>query len=155
MNGFVYRIFYKDLSYIGSTTNLKQRMVNHISSNDCSSKEIICYNYEVEILAEIYNMDDKKILLKLEREYMEQYKCVNKKKSILLENDNHYLENRDKMLEKQKQYYLKNPDKCKEVMKKYKIENKEKYNVYQKQYRIENKEKMLSYQKQYYKNKEK
>lgn len=52
--GIVYRIFYGDLSYIGSTINLKERMWNHRSKyNNCSSKE--------------YQKSDKR------KEYMKEY----------------------------------------------------------------------------------
>ena len=120
--GIVYRLFYGDLSYVGSTTNLKQRMYNHISKYKnnigyCSSKEIICFDdYEIEVLAEIYYVENHLDinLLNLEREYMEQYKCVNKYRPIVSKeekkeedkekNKQHYLKKRDERLEKQKQY---------------------------------------------------
>jgi len=89
--GIVYRIFYGDLNYIGSTTNLKNRMRNHISKKDCSSKEIICFDdYEVEILAEIYYVENHldKNLRNIEREYMEQYVCVNKQRAIVSKEEN-------------------------------------------------------------------
>jgi len=117
--GIVYRIFYGELNYIGSTTNLKRRMRLHISNNDCSSKEIMCYDYEVEVLAEIYYVENHLDinLRNLEREYMEQYVCVNKHRAISSKEEDkekykrYYLKNRDERLEKQKQHYLKNKKK--------------------------------------------
>jgi len=119
--GIVYRIFYGELNYIGSTTNLKRRMRLHISNNDCSSKEIMCYDYEVEVLAEIYYVENHLDinLRNLEREYMEQYVCVNKHRAISSKEEDkekykrYYLKNRDERLEKQKQHYLKNKKKLK------------------------------------------
>jgi len=135
--GIVYRIFYGDLNYIGSTTNLKNRMRNHISKKDCSSKEIICFDdYEVEILAEIYYVENHldKNLRNIEREYMEQYVCVNKQRAIVSKEENkqyikeYDLKNRDKKLENQKQYNLKNRDKIKAYKKDYYLNNKKKLN---------------------------
>ena len=148
--GIVYRISYGNLSYIGSTIDLKQRMRSHKSNNKtCSSKEIMCYDYEVEILAEIYNMDDKKILLKLEREYMEQYKCVNKQRAIVSkeekkEEDKQYnLKKRDKikeyMIEYQKQHYLKNRDEKLEYRKQHYLKNRDKIKEYNIEYYLKNK----------------
>ena len=114
--GIVYRIFYGDLSYIGSTINLKERMRYHISNyNNCSSKEIICFDdFEVEVLAEIYYVENKNDinLRNLEREYMEQYVCVNKYRAILTEEEikeyrKEWMKS-DKYKEYKKQYYLKN-----------------------------------------------
>ena len=85
--GIVYRIFYGDLSYIGSTIDLKQRMLTHNGiNNSCSSKEIMCYDYEVEVLAEIYYVENHLDinLRNLEREYIDQYKCINKIKQNFL-----------------------------------------------------------------------
>ena len=51
--GIVYRIFYGELSYVGSTIDLKERIRHHISAyknnrDYCSSKEIMCFDdYEV------------------------------------------------------------------------------------------------------------
>jgi len=144
--GIVYRIFYGELNYIGSTTNLKQRMRVHISNyknnnNNCSSKEIICFDdYEVEILAEIYYVENNNDinLRNLEREYMEQYVCVNKLRAIVSKEESkeynkeyhkeHYLKNHDERLEYQQQYVLNNRDKIKAYKKDYYLKNKVKLN---------------------------
>lgn len=161
--GIIYRIFYGDLSYIGSTIDLKQRMYKHKSNykcnnNDCSSKEIICYDdYEVEILAEIYYVENKYDinLLNLEREYIEQYECVNKVRPIITEE-----ERKDKLKDcmkeymksdKYKEYYkeynksdkykeYRKSDKSKENQKEYRKTDKAKENI--KKYEEKNKEKI-------------
>lgn len=146
--GIVYRIFYGDLSYIGSTINLKERMWNHRSKyNNCSSKEIMCFHdYEVEILAEIYYVENKYDinLLNLEREYMEQYECVNKVIPILTEE-----ERKEKKKDCMKEYMksdkykeYKKSDKAKEYKKEY--NKSDKYKEYQKEYRKEFKHKNKS-----------
>jgi len=158
--GIIYRIFYGDLSYVGSTIDLKKRMWNHISNyNDCSSKEIMCYDdYEVEILAEIYYVKNRNDinLRNLEREYMEQYKCVNKVRPIITEEERkkeikeYRLENRDKMKEYQKEKYLENRDKILEQKKEKYLENRDTILEKQKQYHLENRDTILEKMKEYY-----
>jgi len=140
--GIIYRIFYGDLSYIGSTIDLKKRIRKHISNyNNCSSKEIICFDdYEVEILAEIYYVENKNDinLRNLEREYMEQYKCVNKYRAIITEE-----EKKEEKKEHNKEYKKKyqKSDTHKEYQKEYKKSDtyKEYKKEYNKKYRLKNK----------------
>ena len=147
--GIVYRIFYGDLSYIGSTINLKERIWKHRSKyNGCSSKEIICYDdFEVEVLAEIYYVKNHLDinLLNLEREYIEQYECVNKYRPILTEEERKEYEKSDKRKEYKKEY--KKSDKYKEYQKEY--EKSDKRKEYQKEYQKSDKRK--AYQKEYQK----
>jgi hypothetical protein len=167
--GIVYRIFYGDLSYIGSTINLRKRIRNHISKKDCSSKEIICFDdFEVEILAEIYYVENKNdINLKnLERECMEQYVCVNKYRAIVTKE-----ERKEEKKEYQKEYHK--SDTYKEYQKEYhksdtykeyrkEYQNSDTYKEYRKEYdkkyqesdtykeyRENNKEHIAEYQKEY------
>jgi len=142
--GIVYRIFYGDLSYIGSTINLKQRIIGHNGiNNNCSSKEIMCYDYEVEILAEIYYVENHLDinLRNLEREYIEQYKCVNKVRPIITKEEQKEYKKSDKYKESQKEY--KKLDKYKEYQKEYqKLDKSKKYKKeYNKEYYIKNKSK--------------
>lgn len=149
--GIIYRISYGNLSYIGSTINLKERMRKHKSKyNNCSSKEIMCFDdYEVEILAEIYYVENKYDinLLNLEREYIEQYECVNKYRPIITEE-----ERKEKKKEYMKEYeksdkrkeYMKS-DKRKENKKEY--DKSDKYKEYKKEYNKSDKYK--EYQKEY------
>jgi len=149
--GIVYRIFYGDLSYIGSTINLKERMWSHISNyksnKTCSSKEILCYDdYEVEVLAEIYYVENHLDinLRNLEREYMEQYKCVNKIRAIVTEE-----ERKKEMKEYDKEYKkeYEKTDKRKEYKKEY--EKTDKRKEYKKEY--EKTDKRKEYNKEYQK----
>ena len=161
--GIVYRIFYGNLNYIGSTINLKERIRHHISdykfNKSCSSKEIICFDdYEVEVLAEIYYVENHFDinLRKLEREYMEQYKCVNKYKAILTQQEikEYYkkYEKSDKRKEYKKEY--EKSDKRKEYMEQYKNLNSDKYKEYKKKHEKSDKRKEYKkeYNKQYYLN---
>jgi len=119
--GIIYRIFYGDLSYVGSTIDLKERMRLHRSNykcnNECSSKEIMCYDYEVEILAEIYYVENHLDinLRNLEREYIDQYKCVNKIRPIITKE-----EQKESIKKCQKKYNK--TDKYKESRKEYRKE---------------------------------
>ena len=149
--GIVYRIFYDDLSYIGSTIDLKKRMSLHsCKRKTCSSKEIMCYDYEVEVLAEIYYVKNKydKNLLNLEREYMEQYKCLNKVRPIITEEERQEkikeYQKTDKYKEYKKEYQK--TDKYKEYQKEYQKTDKSK--EYKKSYKY--KESRKEYQKEYY-----
>jgi hypothetical protein len=151
--GIVYRIFYGELNYIGSTTNLKRRMNNHINDYKnnigfCYSKKIMCFDdYEVEVLAEIYYVENHLDinLRNLEREYMEQYVCVNKHRAII---------SKEESKEYSKQHYLKNKDKFKKYQKEYqqeyKLKNSDKNKEYQKEYNLKNSDKIKEYNKQYY-----
>jgi len=161
--GIVYRIFYDDLSYIGSTINLTKRMWNHrCKRKNCSSKKIMCYDYAVEVLAEIYYVENKNDinLLNLEREYMEQYNCVNKRRPIITEEErkkemkeyNKEYKKTDKRKEYNKEYNkeYEKIDKRKEYKKEYQKEYKkiDKYKEYQKEYKKTDKYK--EYRKEYY-----
>ena len=129
--GIVYRIFYGDLSYIGSTINLKKRIRTHMSNykcnKSCSSKEIMCFDdYEVEILAEIYYVENiyDINLLNLEREYIEQYECVNKVRPIITEEEKKKYKNEYHKSDKYKEYHK--SDKVKAYKKEYYLKNKSK-----------------------------
>jgi len=149
--GIVYRIFYGDLSYIGSTINLKQRMRKHKSNYknrySCSSKEIMCYDYEVEVLAEIYYVENHLDinLRNLEREYIDQYKCVNKLRPITSEEEQKEYkkeyEKSDKRKEYKKEYHK--LDKSKKYKKEYEKTDKRKQYMkeYYKEYYLKNKSK--------------
>jgi len=139
--------------YYGSTIDtLARRMVNHRSSNKCSSK-ILFDKYGVENcfieLVEEYPCETKQQLNRKEGEYIRNHKCVNK--AIAGRTFKEYrTENRDKLLEKQKQYDIKNRDKIKEYKKEYYIDNRDKIKEYTKEYRTENVDKHKETTKKYY-----
>jgi len=158
--GIIYRIFYGDLSYVGSTIDLKKRIRTHINNyknniKNCSSKKIICYDdFEVEVLAEIYYVENKNdINLRiLEQEYMEQYVCVNKLRAFLSKEERKEYQKSDKYKEYRKEYdkeYQKS-NKYKEYQKDY--EKSDKRKEYKKEYEKSDKRKeyMKEYNKQYY-----
>jgi len=161
--GIVYRIFYGELSYIGSTINLKKRIRKHIynykNNMSCSSKEIICFDdFEVEVLAEIYYIENHldKNLRNLEREYMEQYVCINKLRAIVSKEERkketkEYQKEYEK-LDKRKEYKkeYRNSDTHKEYQKEYNKEYKktDKCKEYKKEY--EKSDKRKEYKKEYY-----
>ena len=132
---------------------MRNHKSNYKNNLSCSSKEIICYDdFEVEVLAEIYYVENKYDinLLNLEREYMEQYKCVNKVRPITTEKERKEYEKSDKRKENKKEYQksdkykeyqkeYKKSDKRKEYMKDYK--KSDKYKEYQKEHYLKNKSK--------------
>jgi len=64
--------------------------------------------------------------------------------------EQHYQENRDRLLARQKQYYQENQDKISAQRKQYRQENKDKISERDKQYRQENRDKISEQKKQYY-----
>ena len=162
--GIVYRIFYGDLSYIGSTINLKQRLSCHMSNYKCnigfcSSKEIICYDdFEVEVLAEIYYIENHLDinLLNLEREYIEQYKCVNKYRPIITEEERKEYRKEFEKSDKYKKYRKeheksdKRKEQKKEYNKEYEKSDKRKEQIKEYEKSDKRKEQKKEYMKQYY-----
>jgi hypothetical protein len=128
-------------TYFGSTRNIKTRMVIHRSiSNKTKSKQIIeRNNYTVHILEEGFD-DVEYHMLEVERWYIENYSCINKKipgrtpKEYRV--DNH---------EQIAAYYQNNKEQLKANNKAYKIAHKEHYKAYDKEYYDSNKEHIKAY----------
>ena len=99
------------LIYIGQTQNLDRRINEHRKINsDCSSK-IFKGKFKYEILEQVNNLSKEQIFKK-ERQYIEQYNCVNivKPGRTNTEYYREYLkdpEKRKKFLERQKKSYEK------------------------------------------------
>ncbi len=136
--GIIYIIKCKDKNikdcYIGSTTNLKKRIINHkttckiISNKNYKSKKYQFIrnnggfdNFYFEILEDDIEFNNRKELNKIERYYIEEFKSS-------LNSDIPTRTNK----EKDKQYYIKNKEKIKEEKKKYRKkyykQNKDKIN---------------------------
>jgi len=95
--------------YIGSTTQtLKERLRGHIKDKNCTSKLIIKYDSCIILLLEEIEVENRKELEKIEREYILTWTCIN----IQIPGRT------------QKEY---NKDKKVEIAEKTKINNKEKY----------------------------
>jgi hypothetical protein len=159
-NSVIYEIKCKNSDvkecYIGSTTNYKQRILNHKSS--CNNKNSEKYNYFVyqfirynggwenfeHNILETLCCDNKLELLKKERYYIDlnednlnkQIPCKTKKEK--------YEDNKDKILEKNKKWYENNKNKILEKQKEYKLKNKDKI----KEYNLKNKDKIKEWYEQ-------
>ena len=147
MLGIVYKLRCKDDNvkefYIGSSINIKDRMINHKS--DCNNPNSLKYNYKVyqyirsnggwfnwayTILEECDVEDKDDLVLNYERKYqLELNPQLNRK-----------VEGRTRA-----EYYRDNIEKMTEYHKKYKQENKDKI----KKYRQDNKEYIQEYHKEY------
>ena len=179
---YTIRCRYDDsLIYVGSTINiLAKRMVEHRSHKKCSLYQYVdgdWDNWYIELYEE-YPCNNKQILEKREGELIREIGTINKvipgrtrkeynqdnrdkilekqkehyqaNREILLEKHKQYNQaNRDKLLEKQKEHYQANRDKIAEKHKEYHEANKEKILEKQKEYRQDNREKLVEYQREY------
>jgi len=130
-NGKIYEVICSETGniYIGSTTqSLNVRLSkHHCKSNGCSSKTFI--NPKIYLLENV-SCNSKAQLEAIERKYVENNQCVNKR--IPTRTLKEYREeNKNKIKEEKKEYD-----------KKYREENKEKLSKYFKEYKLENKEKL-------------
>ena len=155
-NSKIYKIIndaLPDLVYYGSTVNtLSKRFGQHKKkSNICSSKQLFDCDVKPQIfLVESFPCNSKDELKAKERWYIENNVCVNKNIPNRTSTE-YYIDNKEKILENQKQYYEDN----KEKITVYRLDNKEKINEYDKQYKIDNKEEIkLQRAKHYQDNKE-
>ena len=164
-NGMIYKIYCKDplMSsdiYVGSTTNFKERMGQHIYN--CNNEKSPKYNFKVYkfirenggwdnfemIVVEHYSCDSKLELLKQERYFIE----------LLTASLNSYIPSRTKKeytennREKIKEYREINKESIKTYQKEYIENNKETLLLQKKEYREKNKESIKLYQKEYREN---
>jgi len=185
--GHIYIIFCHinpKIYYVGSTFNqLKYRWNHHKNTkrNNCSiSKYFDKYgieNFSIKLIKtyNVYreNSKDNKHLTAYEQLWINKFRnsCniqhsfnplkklrdieyyENNKEKILEYQKEYNEKNKDKILEKRKQYRQDNKDKIKEQKKKYHQDNKEQIKEKKKQYYQDNKEKFKEYMKQYYKKK--
>lgn len=140
--------------YIGSTTNLYQRLIKHknkTGENTSRSKKL-CDDWTCDILEETDKVGDE--LLWLERKYYEKHKgnskFVNRNVPIRTKEEieqRHILE-RDERLKRGKIYHLKNREKVLQYKREYKARNREKIRLEAKIYREQNRDKRLAYHHQ-------
>ena len=124
--------------YIGSTTQkLCQRLSGHKTmNNNCRSRNLI--NPKIYLLTYV-PCDNKEELHAIERLYIENNECINKK--IPLRTPKEYKEdNKKHIIETNKQYYKDNKEKLKESHKKYNENHKEHIKEKNKEYREKHRE---------------
>ncbi len=170
-NGKIYRLVCNTTGnqYIGSTTRpLSQRLGGHKgmykkflegkTTNQMSSFSILSEkNYEM-ILIEEFPCENKNLLERRERYFIETMKCVNKVKPAqtkeeLKEHDQKYKqEHKKEIKELGQKYYQENQEKIKEYKQKYqqehKVELKEYKQKYQQEHKVELKERKQKYRQE-------
>ena len=182
---FIYKIYCKDETitdiYIGSTKDIQIRWNIHKSNcNNENNKEYNNYKYQfIRDNGGIENWNiieleklvcDKDQALIRERYWIEtlqtnlnkviptrthiEYYNDNKEK-IIEKNKNYYENNKDKLCEKKKEYYNDNKDKLCEKNKNYRENNKKKISEKNKNYRENNKDKLCEKNKNYRENNKK
>lgn len=163
-NACIYKIVCNDLNikdcYVGSTTNFIKRKYTHKFS--CNNKNSNVYNFinnnggwsnwSMILVDNNLKVNNNLELRKKEREYIESLNATlniyrpmitleEKKQQNDILKKKHYENNKDKVIEYQKQYRELNKDKIKEYKKQYRELNKNKL----KQYYKNNKDKFKQY----------
>ena len=150
--------------YIGSTCNLKQRLIahNYHKSNYCKSK-LLAKPFNHLVLEEIEDEDNLEFA---EQFYIKLYKSLYGdkllNKGIPLRTDKEYrnenrdkirekyINNRERVIERVKKYYVENKEEIKEYSRNYYYENIDKAKENTKNYYYENKDKILENNRKYY-----
>lgn len=151
---YIYKIEVGACLYIGSTTDMRRRQVQHNSSIQCGD-ECPIYTYcrenginKLELIElEYVDIDDRYVV---EQYYIDEYKTGHKllngisakhdkKEYMKVYSKSHYQANKDIMKAYSKSYYQANKEKLKEHMKEY-----------HKAYREANKEKLINKNKAYH-----
>jgi hypothetical protein len=141
MKGYIYLIFNKNGTYIGSSFDVEKRISVHkraykywLADNEnryCSSYKIIKDEFKYEIIEEV-QVNNKIELLQWEQYYMDKWECVNENKAYRsIEEEKQYQkeyqkENREHMDEYHKQYNKENQERIKQQQKEYRLQNKDK-----------------------------
>jgi hypothetical protein len=161
-NGKIYKIVDNTNGnvYIGSTCEptLAKRLAKHRGHykeylkggyNFVTSFKILENNDYSIVLLEEFPCETKDQLLARERYYIENNECVNKVVPTRTIKE-YYQDNKDKLIDYQKQWREDNKDKLIDYQKQWREDNKDKLIDYQKQWREDNKDKRIDYQKEYY-----
>ena len=179
-NCCVYEIYCKDTSidqiYVGSTCNLKKRIILHKS--DCYNENSKGFNlplykfirenggfnnFTYEVLDDCIDVNCKEDLLKKERMYYDLLKpslnsfrpCITLEEKIEYGKEygkEYYENNKERFKEYGKEYYENNKQKVNERRKDYYENNKQKVNERRKDYYENNKKKVKQKVKEYYEN---
>lgn len=149
-DGKIYKIVCNttDEMYIGSTIKtLKERLTQHkVDNNSCISRNIIVRdNYKIDLIKE-YPCNSKYELEEEERKYILENKCIN----ITIPHrtkEEYYENNKDKILEQNKEWRDNNKEEILKQKKEYYENNKKTILEKNKEYRKINKEKIKEYRK--------
>jgi hypothetical protein len=147
------------LIYVGSTCKkLCQRIAQHRASYKQYLEGKFCYitsfkilekgDYDIILIEEVKNCENKEQLRARERYYIESLDCVNKV-IVGRTSKEYYKTNKDKIKIEQKQYRDLNKDKIKTKSKEYYENNKDKIIEYVKSYRKLNEETIKIYNNKY------
>lgn len=157
--GKVYKITGNGKVYVGSTTKtLAHRLSGHCSlfkRGECRSIECLTDpNVSIELLEECC-CETKKQLHECERKWIEALECVNKNIPARTVAE-WYQDNKEIIIDRQKEYQKINKEKVAEYHRQYHEANKEKHNQVTREYQIVHKEHLKQKAKEYYEaNKEK
>ena len=171
--GIIYLIKHKTCDdkkvYIGSTINLKQRIIDH--KKNCNNEKRKQYNFNLYkyirendgfnmyqfIILECYVCNFKHELYDREDDYIKNYpNNLNTFRAYLTCREfkdkikKYYDENKEEIKQKHKKYRDENKDKVSMRHKKYRDENKDKIKEYHKKNYVENKDKINKNNKKYY-----
>jgi hypothetical protein len=149
--GIVYYIISKDINvqkvYIGSTSNLKERVRCH--KKNCNNPTLKEYNYKVYRYIRSNGEWDNFYVFELEEVYYDtNYELRDRERywiEYFKDNLNICIPNRTRK-EYDKEYRLQNKEKIKDYYKQYRLQNKD----YYKQYRLQNKDKIKEQKKDYH-----
>ena len=153
-NGKIYMIWCEDDKYYGSTTvSLSRRMTGHRSKYNKCSSFIIFEKYGIEKckieLVELFPCNSLEELRAREGYYIRNNNCVNK--NIPDRNSSErYDDNKEQILERNKQYREDNKEQILERNKQYNEENKEYILERQRKYNKENKKQISEKRKERY-----
>ena len=151
MKGYIYKLYCLDSNikeiYIGSTTNLKDRIFQHKFSSQENGRKYKVYNFirdnggfdnwDYEILHEgIFKTEND--MKYEEKHYIKKYNSVLNTYDSILTEEERILKNR----ERKKKYREKYPERVKEWKKRDYIKNHDRYMQFGKVYREKNKDKI-------------
>jgi len=151
-----YQIYHDELeySYIGSTTNFKNRKSYHKSI--CNNSNYKAYNLKLyQTIRENGSWDAWNMVPIDQGSYDDKMSAHIQEEKLRIQYNGNLNSNvcstglNPTDVDYKKDYYIANADRYKDYQKKYNIANSDHYKDYQKQYRLDNDEHIKDYQKQY------